>query len=207
MYSRSESLTMSVRTSCPETFAAVRTSYPETFASVRTSYPETFASQRATRSTQPEIFTFERIPAKAAAVRSYGPLRSKKRCTRVMYPAKVRMHLPPVERSAAKRCLLALCLVLLWQIYTEEPCADTPPGCADPQVLPLRSAEDQVRRLAEVDGFSSIQLPAGEAGSSAWLSLLSNGSGGETESDRSYDHSTRNGYMVALLVYHKLTDN
>ncbi|CAL8263346.1 unnamed protein product [Boreogadus saida] len=207
MYSRSESMTMSVRTSCPETFAAVRTYYPETFASVRTSYPETFASQRATRSTQPEIFTFERIPAKAAAVPSYGPLRSKKRCTRVMYPAKVRMHLPPVERSAAKRCLLALCLVLLWQIYTEEPCADTPPGSADPQVLPLRSAEDQVRRLAEVDGFSSLQLPAGEAGSSAWLSLLSNGSGEETESDMSYDHSTRNGYMVALLVYHKLSDN
>lgn len=68
------------------------------------------------RSTEPEVFTFERIPLQTAALSCHAPLRPKKRCTRVMYPAKVRMHLPPPERSAAKRVLLALVLVLLWQI-------------------------------------------------------------------------------------------
>ncbi|KAM8886050.1 radiation-inducible immediate-early gene IEX-1 [Spinachia spinachia] len=85
------------------------------------------------RSTEPEVFTFERIPTQASAVLSYVPIRPRKRCTRVMYPAKVRMHLPPPERSPAKRWLLVLCLVVLWQIYTEEPCGADPlaPGSAD----------------------------------------------------------------------------
>uniref|UniRef100_A0A3B4FMD8 Radiation-inducible immediate-early gene IEX-1 n=1 Tax=Pundamilia nyererei TaxID=303518 RepID=A0A3B4FMD8_9CICH len=83
---------------------------------------ERFASCRMTsRSTEPEVFTFERVPAQATAVRSYVPIRPKKRCTRVMYPAKVRMHLPPPEKSQAKRWLVILCLVVLWQIYTEDP--------------------------------------------------------------------------------------
>uniref|UniRef100_M4AZN9 Radiation-inducible immediate-early gene IEX-1 n=1 Tax=Xiphophorus maculatus TaxID=8083 RepID=M4AZN9_XIPMA len=102
MYSRSDSVTLTVQ---------------ESFA---------FSSAMATRSTQPEVFTFERIPPQATAVRSYVPIRPKKRCTRVMYPAKVRMHLPPPERSQAKRWLVILCLVVLWQIYTEEPCVDVP---------------------------------------------------------------------------------
>uniref|UniRef100_A0A4W6G475 Zgc:158343 n=1 Tax=Lates calcarifer TaxID=8187 RepID=A0A4W6G475_LATCA len=102
MYTRSNSVTMTVR---QESFAF---------------------SRMATRSTEPEVFTFERIPAQATAVRSFVPIRPKKRCTRVMYPAKVRMHLPPPEKSQAKRWLVILCLVVLWQIYTEEPCAETP---------------------------------------------------------------------------------
>ncbi|CAL8348260.1 unnamed protein product [Lota lota] len=193
MYTRSDSVTMSVQTNYPEHVA----------------YPRAMA----TRSTLPEIFTFERIPTQATAVRSYGPLRSKKRCTRVMYPAKVHMHLPPVEKSAAKRWLLALCLVLLWQIYTEEPCTDTPLGTADSpaadfQILPFQSAEEQVRQLTEVDGFSSLQLPSGEKGSSPWFNILSNSSSSSASSARGYDQSTRNGYMVALLVYHKFgSDN
>ncbi|TNN52206.1 Radiation-inducible immediate-early protein IEX-1 [Liparis tanakae] len=88
-------------------------------------------SGRAARSTEPEVFTFERVPPQASAVLSYAPLRPRKRCSRVMYPAKVRMHLPPPEKSPAKRWLLVLCLVVLWQIYTEEPCADASPGSAD----------------------------------------------------------------------------
>uniref|UniRef100_A0A3B4UWL6 Zgc:158343 n=1 Tax=Seriola dumerili TaxID=41447 RepID=A0A3B4UWL6_SERDU len=104
-------------------------------------------SRMATRSTQPEVFTFERIPAQATAVRSYVPIRPKKRCTRVMYPAKVRMHLPPPEKSQAKRWLVILCMVVLWQIYTEEPCADTPLSSAespigDYQGFAFQSAED-----------------------------------------------------------------
>ncbi|CAL8248941.1 unnamed protein product [Merluccius merluccius] len=197
MYTRSDSVTMSVPTNYPQTFA--------------------FPRAMATRSTQPEIFTFERIPTQATAVRSYAPLRPRKRCTRVMYPAKVRMHLPPAEKSPAKRWLLALCLVVLWQIYTEEPCADadkpqgstaTPPG-ADFQKVPLRSAED---RASNVAGFPSLRLPACERRGAPWLRVLANTSSAaavidvvETQSAvRAYDQSTGKGYMVALLVYHKL---
>uniref|UniRef100_A0A8C9YPF8 Zgc:158343 n=1 Tax=Sander lucioperca TaxID=283035 RepID=A0A8C9YPF8_SANLU len=105
-------------------------------------------SGMATRSTEPEVFTFERVPTQATAVRSYVPIRPKKRCTRVMYPAKVRMHLPPPEKNQAKRWLIILCLVVLWQIYTEEPCAETPLGSADSSVndyqsFSFQSAEEQ----------------------------------------------------------------
>ncbi|XP_068594856.1 radiation-inducible immediate-early gene IEX-1 [Brachionichthys hirsutus] len=121
MYSRSDSVTLTVQR---ESFAFSRT---------------------ATRSTEPEVFTFERIPARATAVRSYAPIRPKKRCTRVMYPAKVRMHLPPPEKNRAKRWLVVLCLVVLWQIYTEEPCADAPPGSADsPVSASLQPAEEDL---------------------------------------------------------------
>ncbi|XP_068460404.1 radiation-inducible immediate-early gene IEX-1 [Clinocottus analis] len=103
MYSRSDSVTLTLQR---ESFGFPRS---------------------ATRSTEPEVFTFERVPPQASAVLSYAPIRPKRRCARVMYPAKVRMHLPPPEkRSPAARWLLALCLVVLWQIYTEEPCADAP---------------------------------------------------------------------------------
>uniref|UniRef100_A0A3Q3X2L3 Radiation-inducible immediate-early gene IEX-1 n=1 Tax=Mola mola TaxID=94237 RepID=A0A3Q3X2L3_MOLML len=107
MYSRTSSMTMTVKR--------------ERFA-----FPGT-----ATRSTEPEVFTFERLPPQAAALHSYASVRPKRRCTRVMYPAKVRMHLPPPEKSQAKRWLVILCLVVLWQIYTEEPCAEAMPGSAD----------------------------------------------------------------------------
>uniref|UniRef100_A0A3Q2Q1M2 Uncharacterized protein n=1 Tax=Fundulus heteroclitus TaxID=8078 RepID=A0A3Q2Q1M2_FUNHE len=105
MYARSNSMTLTV---AEERFA--------------------FPTPVMARSTQPEVFTFERIPTPTTAVRSYVPIRPKRRCTRVMYPAKVRMHLPAPERSQAKRWLVILCLVVLWQIYTEEPCAEAPPS-------------------------------------------------------------------------------
>ncbi|XP_037115109.1 radiation-inducible immediate-early gene IEX-1 [Syngnathus acus] len=133
------------------------------------------------RNTQPEVFTFEHIPTAAI---SPMPARPKKRCTRVMYPAKVRMHLPPPEKSAAKRWLLLLVLVVLWQIYTEEPCADTPTGGArgpdDYQTFPAGS--DAVPAAAP-SSVSEAQAPADDC--------TATGPAG-------------NSYMVALLVYHRL---
>uniref|UniRef100_A0A3Q1I8W6 Radiation-inducible immediate-early gene IEX-1 n=1 Tax=Anabas testudineus TaxID=64144 RepID=A0A3Q1I8W6_ANATE len=100
--------------------------YARTNSVTLTVRQESFACSRmAARSREPEVFTFEQIPPQATAVPSFVPIRPKKRCTRVMYPAKVRMHLPPPEKSQAKRWLVVLCLVVLWQIYTEEPCAET----------------------------------------------------------------------------------
>lgn len=178
--------------------------------------PERFAfSRTATRSTEPEVFTFERIPAQATAFHSFVPIRPKKRCTRVMYPAKVRMHLPPPERSQAKRWLVVLCLVVLWQIYTEEPCADTPLNGADSPVsdyqsLPFLSAEEQARQLTDPSAISAAGS-ASRAGCeevSYSEQIIPNYTcpkpGEETESSRPFEQSAGNSYMVALLVYHRL---
>ncbi|XP_037834967.1 radiation-inducible immediate-early gene IEX-1 [Kryptolebias marmoratus] len=178
MYSRSDSTTLT---------------YPQ----------ERFA---CTRRTEPEVFTFEQIPLQATAVRSYVPIRPKKRCTRVMYPAKVRMHLPPPEKSQAKRWLLILCLVVLWQIYTEDPCTDTPLSAADGsardyQAFPFQSAEEEVRHLR-----SGTELPSGceEASRDSVLSSPAClKAARDSESSRSFEQSAGKS-MVALLVYHGL---
>uniref|UniRef100_A0A096LWN8 Zgc:158343 n=1 Tax=Poecilia formosa TaxID=48698 RepID=A0A096LWN8_POEFO len=166
MYSRSDSVTLTVQ---------------ESFA---------FSSGMATRSTQPEVFTFERIPPQATAVRSYVPIRPKKRCTRVMYPAKVRMHLPPPERSQAKRWLVILCLVVLWQIYTEEPCVDVPLSAdgsiGDYQGFSFQSAEHQARQMSE---RSAAPIRCEEAA--------------QQSDSTGFEQSAGKG-MVALLVYHRL---
>lgn len=194
--------------------------------SIQSSRQESFAfsTMAASRSKEPEIFTFERVPTQATAVRSFAPVRPKKRCTRVMYPAKVRMYLPPAEKSPAKRWLVILCLVVLWQIYTEEPCVETPLGSADSpvgdyQVLPFQSAEEQARQLTDSAAAEGLPVPvsgckgrvAGHS-SSSWEQILLNTTcpspSLETEISRMYEQSTRNGYMVALLVYHRLgSDN
>ncbi|GAA6230489.1 radiation-inducible immediate-early gene IEX-1 [Lates japonicus] len=195
MYTRSNSVTMTVQ---QESFAF---------------------SRMAMRSTEPEVFTFERIPAQATAVRSFVPIRPKKRCTRVMYPAKVRMHLPPPEKSQAKRWLVILCLVVLWQIYTEEPCAETPLSGADSPIgdyqgFSFQSAEEQARQLSDLS-------PGSELLSATHNSCEDNGSssdqvpnttctkpGQDAESSRSFEQSAGKSYMVALLVYHRLgSDN
>ncbi|KAM7018801.1 radiation-inducible immediate-early gene IEX-1 [Tautogolabrus adspersus] len=182
---------------------------------------ESFAFPRmATRSTQPEVFTFERITPQASAVRSYVPIRPKKRCTRVMYPAKVRMHLPPPEKNQAKRWLVILCLVVLWQIYTEDPCADTPLSNADSPVsdyqgFPFQCAEEQMR-ISELSTGSELMLASQtscqeQASSSEHIipSTACPKPAEETESTRqSYEQSAGKSYMVALLVYHRLgSDN
>lgn len=181
---------------------------------------ESFAfSRMATRSTEPEVFTFERIPAQATAVRSYVPIRPKKRCTRVMYPAKVRMHLPPPEKNQAKRWLVVLCLVVLWQIYTEEPCAETTLGSADSTVsdyhgFSFQSAEEQARQLKDISDISaSSEVLSGsptscedDSSSSEQVVPITTcpKSGEETESSPSFEQSAGKSYVVALLVYHRL---
>ncbi|XP_034025412.1 radiation-inducible immediate-early gene IEX-1 [Thalassophryne amazonica] len=150
---------------------------------------ESFASFQTSRNTEPEVFTFERIPVRAVAARSYVPARPKRRCTRVMYPAKVRMHLPPVERSRAKRWLAILCLVVLFQIYTEEPCVDAPRAAAvDTERLCFQDAE--ARPIGDLLP-TSCEDPTvpDEAGPGA----------GEDAHG-----GLKNSYMVALLVYHRL---
>ncbi|KAL3062353.1 hypothetical protein OYC64_002209 [Pagothenia borchgrevinki] len=160
-------------------------------------------SRMATRSTEPEVFTFERIPTQATAVRSCVPIRPKKRCTRVMYPAKVRMHLPPQEKSQAKRWLVILCLVVLWQIYTEEPCADTPLGSSD------SSVSDYQGFSASSELMSSTPSSC-EDDSSFSEQIIPNTCpkpGQETESSQ-FEQSAGKSYVVALLVYHRLgSDN
>lgn len=178
---------------------------------------ESFAFARmATRSTEPEVFTFERLPTQATAVRSYVPIRPKKRCTRVMYPAKVRMHLPPPEKSQAKRWLIILCLVVLWQIYTEEPCAETTPGSADSPICdyhgcPLQSAEEEARQLTDLRAGSELlsgSTTSCDDDSSSSEQVVPNTTcskpGEETETSRSFEQSAGKSYMVALLVYHRL---
>ncbi|KAM9360606.1 radiation-inducible immediate-early gene IEX-1 [Symphorus nematophorus] len=179
---------------------------------------ESFAySRMATRSTEPEVFTFERIPAQATAVRSYVPIRPKKRCTRVMYPAKVRMHLPPPERSQAKRWLVILCLVVLWQIYTEEPCAETPLGSADSPIsdyhgFHFQCAEEQARQHSASSDVLSASTSSCEDGSTSGEHITPSTTcpmtAEETDTSRSFEQSAGKSYMVALLVYHRLgSDN
>nr|XP_057927107.1 radiation-inducible immediate-early gene IEX-1 [Doryrhamphus excisus] len=147
---------------------------------------ESFVSSRlSNRSTEPEIFTFEQIPTQATAVPSFVPIRPRKRCTRVMYPAKVRMHLPPPEKSPAKRWLLLLILVVLWQIYTEEPCVDTPPGGA------RGAAEDDSNAVS-----AGLVVPAATSSCEADAPVEPGTTGGQ--------QGAGNSYVVALLVYHRL---
>ncbi|XP_044189492.1 radiation-inducible immediate-early gene IEX-1 [Thunnus albacares] len=191
MYSRSDSMTLTVRRQ------------------------ESFAFSRlATRSTEPEVFTFERIPTQATAVHSFVPVRPKKRCTRVMYPAKVRMHLPPPEKSQAKRWLVILCLVVLWQIYTEDPCVETPLSSADSPVSDYHGFSFQ---SAEEVSASSAALSASPSGcedgiSSSDMSIPTTTTcpmpSQETEGSHGFEQSAGKSYMVALLVYHRLgSDN
>ncbi|KAJ0067874.1 hypothetical protein NL108_011469 [Boleophthalmus pectinirostris] len=135
------------------------------------------------RSTEPEVFTFERIPPQTAALSCYAPIRPKKRCTRVMYPAKVRMHLPPPERSSAKRALLLLLLVLLWQIWTEEPELKIRPRAPQPTCPSYVPTYFTSRRESPVCPASQAS-PAREPGHGF--------------------EGARNSYVVALLVAHRL---
>lgn len=189
MYSRSDSLTLTVQ---EERFAY---------------------SGMAVRSTEPEVFTFERIPTPATAVRSYVPIRPKKRCTRVMYPAKVRMHLPPPERSQAKRWLVILCLVVLWQIYIEDPSADAALGSADSSISDYQSftfppAEDEAGQRSDLIPAGSGLLSATPSSCEQATQILPDTAclnpAQDTDTARSFEQSAGKSYMVALLVYHRL---
>lgn len=178
----------------------------------------------ALRSTEPEVFTFEQAPAQATALRSYVPIRPKKRCTRVMYPAKVRMHLPPPEKNQAKRWLVILCLVVLWQVYTEEPTAETPLAPAstaaaaadgsvsDCQGFAFKSAEEKA------DFHAGTQLISGSAssfedGSSSGEQMAPTVTCSEPQEKTEGGQYEQQGSgagksVVALLMYHRLgSDN
>nr|XP_014347168.1 PREDICTED: uncharacterized protein LOC106704514 [Latimeria chalumnae] len=68
---------------------------------------------------EPEIFTFDSVPQprRSPAIKARKP-------RRVLYPAQVRKYLPPQQTDSAKRWLIYLCLVVLLQIFTEEPAGE-----------------------------------------------------------------------------------
>ncbi|XP_076854951.1 radiation-inducible immediate-early gene IEX-1 [Brachyhypopomus gauderio] len=162
------------------------------------------------KNTEPEVFTFDQLPAQAQRA---APVRPRKKITRVMYPSNVRKYLPPAEKSPAKRWLLALCLVVLVQIYTEEGAVDAQRAAdvhADlPRedasftlynVLPFQSAEERVRQM------TGCREDAALTSWSPWLNATCPSASWEEDVRAARQQSRRNGYVVALLypVYHTL---
>ncbi|KAK3514310.1 hypothetical protein QTP70_013713 [Hemibagrus guttatus] len=181
-------------------------------STVSFTYPTYSAYRPTARNTEPEVFTFDRLPEQ----RFSAPRQQQRRkVTRVMYPAKVRKYLPPAEKSLAKRWLLALCLVLLAQIYTE--CDDEHdmteaaalsgalavdlPGdgasASSPLFLHFPSAEETARRLT-----SCSEEPG------PWMNSTCGVEEAEVQEHRQHRRQQRNSpYVVALLypaVYHTL---
>ncbi|KAJ8005617.1 hypothetical protein DPEC_G00119800 [Dallia pectoralis] len=176
------------------------------------------------RSKDPEIFTFERIPVQGPE--RYTPVRPRKRNTRVQYPANVRKYLPPAEKSPAKRWLVALCLVLFLQIYTEEASIETTGSSesisgevpekasfAQYQVLPFQSAEEQARQLRDLvpdqhPHMSCQHHLVHDQRDNTWRKQANRTCPDwEAERSRMHQQSSSNGYVVALLypaVYHRL---
>ncbi|XP_016422636.1 radiation-inducible immediate-early gene IEX-1-like [Sinocyclocheilus rhinocerous] len=165
------------------------------------------------RNTEPEIFTFERIPEpqQPAFPPRGAAVRPRKRNTRVMYPSKVRKYLPPAEKSPAKRWLLVLCLVVFMQIYTEE-------GSVETDVLPFQPAEEQARQMMgscpedfSLMSHQQLRSSSEEKKEISWLlNTTCPSSSWEEDINTLYQQSRRNGYVVALLypVYHRLgTEN
>lgn len=186
--------------------------YSRTNSMTVTVQEERFAfAGMASRSTEPEVFTFERLPTQATAFRSYVPVRPKKRCTRVMYPARVRMHLPPPEKNEAKRWLVILCLVVLWQIYTEEPCAETAlstadgPASVDCRGFAFQSVEEQLNGGSELLSGSPSNCEDGASSGRLLPDTTCPESREESTSSRSFDQSASKSYMVVLLMYHRLS--
>lgn len=182
--------------------------------------------QMMPRNTEPEIFTFERIPEpqQPAFPPRGAAVRPRKRNTRVMYPSKVRKYLPPAEKSPAKRWLLVLCLVVFMQIYTEEGSVETTqsegPTFTDAtcNVLPFQSADEQAREMMGScpEDFSpmshqQLQSCSEEKEENSWLlNTTCPSSIWEEDINTFNQQSRRNGYVVALLypVYHRLgTEN
>lgn len=186
-------------------------------------FQDNFSFNSMPRSREPEIFTFEQIPAQVQH-RPAAVLRQRRKNTRVMYPSNVRKYLPPAEKSAAKRWLVILCLVVFLQIWTEEgvidtqtdsavqdsSCEETP--FAQYQVLPFQSAEEQARQMRS----DSAESPMNEQGrlsseQTSWSLLLNTTCPSCMEEIKcTPEQSTNNGYVVALLypVYHTLgSDN
>ncbi|GAA6095516.1 uncharacterized protein LOC117595979 [Tachysurus ichikawai] len=176
-------------------------------------YPTYSAYRLKARSTEPEVFTFDRLPEQH--VNPPRQQQQRRRVARVMYPAKVRKYLPPAEKSFAKRWLLALCLVLLAQIYTEcddehditeaaalsDALAVNLPGdgasAASPLFIHFPSAEETARRITSCSQDSGLLINS--------TCLME-----ETEVHEHHQQirqQRNNPYVVALLypaVYHTL---
>ncbi|XP_030647462.1 radiation-inducible immediate-early gene IEX-1 [Chanos chanos] len=181
-------------------------------------YQASFDFKTMPRSTEPEIFTFERVPAHVP--QRSAPVRPKRRNARVLYPQKVRKYLPPAEKSPAKRWLLILCLVVFMQIYTEDSletqvaATDATDAFCDGQclqynVLTFQSAEEQARQMTgSLEELTlKSQEPTTDEENTVIEQLLNTTCPSlEDELTTMYEQSTRNGYVVALLypVYHRL---
>lgn len=175
-------------------------------------YPS-HSAYRPLRSTEPEVFTFDPVPDQHFSLHRQ---QQRRRVTRVMYPAKVRKYLPPAEKSPAKRWLLALCLVLLAQIYTERDdehdvteaaaLSHALSGALNGDGAPessqlfrhLRSAEETARRV------SSCSKDSGQ-----WMNTTCGMEEIEVPEQQQHRRQKRNNspYVVALLypaVYHTL---
>ncbi|XP_059399598.1 uncharacterized protein LOC132131556 [Carassius carassius] len=204
MYSRTESLVFSL---------PANTFFQQQFE---------FRPMMPPRNTEPEIFTFERIPEpqQPAFPHRGAPVRPRKRNTRVMYPSKVRKYLPPAEKSPAKRWLIILCLVVFMQIYTEEGSVETTQS-EEPtsyNVLSFQSSDEQTRQMMgscpeDLSLVSHQQLKSSseEQKEISWLlNTTCPSSSWDEDINTLYQQSRRNGYVVALLypVYHRLgTEN
>ncbi|KAF7687734.1 radiation-inducible immediate-early gene IEX-1 [Silurus meridionalis] len=179
-------------------------------------YPTPSSYRPVLRNTEPEVFTFDQDPNQNL-LQHRQPPQQRRRVMRVMYPAKVRKYLPPAEKSPAKRWLLALCLVLLAQIYTErddeldmpEQAALSSPLTGDLPAdgapassslfLNFRSAEETAWRMASC---SRDPLP--------WMNTTCSVEETESETREPQQHRLQqrnNPYVVAFLypaVYHTL---
>ncbi|XP_053328325.1 radiation-inducible immediate-early gene IEX-1 [Spea bombifrons] len=111
----------------------------------------TLAPQRALRSCQPEVFTFD-VERKPVAPRRIPASSRSRRPRRVLYPAQSRRYLPVPSPDWALRCLYLLCLVLLVQIFCEEAVEDGIPASQGP-VLPTSQS------LLLIDAPGPLQLP------------------------------------------------
>lgn len=167
-------------------------------------YPSYSSYRSMARNTEPEVFTFDRLPE--PELRSQRQQQQRRRVTRVLYPAKVRKYLPPAEKSLAKRWLMALFLVLLAQIYTacddehditeaaalSDALAGELPGdgaSATTLFLHFRSAEETARRMTICSEDSG-----------AWMNSTCGMEEIEINEHRQHHPQQRNNpYVVALL--------
>ncbi|KAM9446821.1 radiation-inducible immediate-early gene IEX-1 [Clarias gariepinus] len=175
-------------------------------------FPPSGAYRVLPRNTEPEVFTFDRLPdPQLSAPRQHQQQQQRRRVARVLYPAKVRKYLPPAEKSPAKRWLLALCLVLLAQIYTEcdDELADITEAASrsdalsaelqgdavsasSPLFLHFRSAEETARRLTSCSKAQGL-----------WMNMSCSMEDEEVQEVQEQRHHIRqqmnNPYVVALL--------
>uniref|UniRef100_A0A3B1JVZ7 Uncharacterized protein n=2 Tax=Astyanax mexicanus TaxID=7994 RepID=A0A3B1JVZ7_ASTMX len=180
------------------------------------------------RSTEPEVFTFDRIHEVHAltAQQCARPAPAlRRRPVRVLYPSTGRRYLPRAETSPAKRWLLALCLVVLLQIYAEDDVAvnvatDEVGASVARALPPFTSAEEEMKAAT-----AAAAAAASSSSSSATCTRLNSWTQQKQQqmcperaatSTRTWsvnEHAqahaaqarARSGYVVALLypaVYH-----